>query len=127
MNYVFFLDRESGEVYSYDMDDESQVSAIKSNLNRLSQSELESFLAKNEMASQPTPEEVMQSVFHERDLLLSKAAIRIGPLQDSMDLGSGSKEDSETLIKWKEYRVAVNRVDLQDGFPTAIEWPSEPS
>jgi len=58
-----------------------------------------------------------------RDFLLSEAAVRIAPLQDAVDLGSATEPESAALKQWKEYRVAVNRVDLTQASPN---WPAQP-
>ncbi|NMZ37094.1 tail fiber assembly protein [Pseudomonas proteolytica] len=62
-----------------------------------------------------------------RDSLLAIAALRIAPLQDAVDVDDASPDDVAKLKKWKQYRVALNRIDQQAGYPTEIEWPVEPS
>ena len=59
-----------------------------------------------------------------RDGLLSMAALRIAPLQDASDLGTATSAEAASLLVWKQYRVAVNRVDLsaQD-----LSWPAAPA
>ncbi|MCU7647119.1 tail fiber assembly protein [Pseudomonas piscis] len=64
--------------------------------------------------------------FAKRDQLLGEAAIRISPLQDAVDLGDATTAEEAELKKWKQYRVAVNRVDQQPGFPRAVSWPPAP-
>lgn len=61
-----------------------------------------------------------------RDELIREAATRIAPLQDAVDLGDATAADEADLKKWKQYRVAVNRIDQQPGFPGKIEWPATP-
>lgn len=75
----------------------------------------------------PTPEEALASALAKRDNLLSVAAIRIAPLQDAVDLEEATTADVTLLKKWKQYRIAVNRIDQQEGFPSDITWPVEPS
>lgn len=58
----------------------------------------------------------------ERDRLLGLAALRIAPLQDAVDLDDATKGDVALLKKWKQYRVAVNRLDLAQ----TPEWPEQP-
>ena len=58
--------------------------------------------------------------------LLSIANDKIVPLQDAVDLGIATDAETISLTKWKTYRVLVNRVPTQPGFPTAIDWPSMP-
>ncbi|ONH52903.1 hypothetical protein BLL36_18270 [Pseudomonas cedrina subsp. cedrina] len=63
----------------------------------------------------------------QRDYLLSVAAIRIAPLQDAADLDEATTAEVALLKKWKQYRVAVNRVPDQPDYPLSITWPVEPS
>ena len=63
----------------------------------------------------------------QRDNSLAVAAIRIAPLADAVELGDASDEDIASLKRWKQYRVALNRIVQQDGYPTEIDWPVEPS
>lgn len=65
----------------------------------------------------PSPEQNAAT----RDTLLSIAAVRIAPLQDAADLDEASAAELATLRAWKQYRVALNRVDL-----SAPVWPQEP-
>lgn len=74
-----------------------------------------------------TPEQVLASALAKRDNLLSVAAIRIAPLQDAVDLEEATAAEVALLKKWKQYRIAVNRIDQQEGFPSDITWPVEPS
>lgn len=61
-----------------------------------------------------------------RDALLAQAALRIAPLEDAIDLDVETPEDIETLTAWKQYRVALSRIEQQDGFPADVEWPAAP-
>ena len=60
----------------------------------------------------------------EKDRLLALATLRIAPLQDAVDLDDATAAEVVLLKKWKQYRVAVNRVD-----PTAenLKWPVPPA
>lgn len=62
-----------------------------------------------------------------RDGLLSIAAIRIAPLQDAVDLGKATPAKAALLKKWKEYRIDLDDVPDQDGYPKTITWPVVPS
>ncbi len=75
------------------------------------------------VAPPPTATEVLA----QRDSLLSIAALRIAPLQDAVDLGDATAAEEVALKAWKQYRVALNRIELQAGFPTALEWPKSPA
>lgn len=74
----------------------------------------------------PTPEELAQLALAERDRLLTNATIRIAPLQYAVDLGDASHDDMEKLNAWKQYCVALNRIEVQAGFPQSINWPVLP-
>ncbi|EIJ9085630.1 tail fiber assembly protein [Citrobacter freundii] len=53
--------------------------------------------------------------------LLSAAAASIAPLQDAVDEGMATAEETVALSEWKKYRVRVMRVDT-----TKPEWPTPP-
>jgi hypothetical protein len=61
-----------------------------------------------------------------RDGLLYEAGLRIAPLQDAVDLESATEEEQLLLRAWKAHRVALNRIEQQQGFPTDIDWPEAP-
>jgi hypothetical protein len=80
-----------------------------------------------EPAPEPTLGELTAIANDRRDYLLTLAAFRIAPLQDAIDLDSATDVDKANLKLWKQYRVDVNRVPDQAGFPTTIDWPVQPS
>jgi len=61
-----------------------------------------------------------------RDVLLERALSRMAPLQDAVDLDIATQAERSALTAWKTYRVLVNRVSEQAGYPDSIEWPMEP-
>ncbi|WP_299538303.1 tail fiber assembly protein [uncultured Herbaspirillum sp.] len=61
-----------------------------------------------------------------RDDLLAAAAAAIAPLQDAVDLGNPTAEEQALLTAWKQHRVALNRIQLQAGYPSDITWPVAP-
>lgn len=75
----------------------------------------------------PTTEELIQMALAQRDQLLTVAAIRIAPLADAVELGEASEAEVALLKKWKQYRVLLNRIDQQAGFPQSIDWPEIPA
>jgi hypothetical protein len=89
--------------------------------------EHETFSLDDPPAAIPLPEEVLERARVERDRLLSIAAMRIAPLQDAVDLDKATDAEVGLLKKWKQYRVALNQVQDQQGFPENISWPVEPS
>lgn len=58
---------------------------------------------------------------------LRLAAERIAPLQDAVDLDEATAAETAKLKAWKQYRVAVNRVAAQPGYPGAVVWPTVPA
>ncbi|PYY88558.1 tail fiber assembly protein [Pseudomonas sp. TKO26] len=76
--------------------------------------------------SPPSAEQLQQSAYSQRDYLLGIAALRIAPLQDAVD-GEVATDDEVSLLElWKSYRVALNRIQTQSGFPSDIAWPDQP-
>jgi hypothetical protein len=65
-------------------------------------------------------------VLGERDGLLYEAGLRIAPLQDAVDLGTTTEAEQAALLEWKAYRVDLNRIEDQPGFPSEIDWPAQP-
>ena len=61
-----------------------------------------------------------------RDNLLRDAQLRIAPLQHAIDLGVASEAEIEILLHWKRYSVSLNRIEDQDKYPLAVEWPITP-
>jgi hypothetical protein len=72
---------------------------------------------------QPSPAEILATNAASRDGMLSAASLAIAPLQDAVDLGEATDAETALLQRWKQYRVAVNRVDLTKADPP---WPSVP-
>lgn len=61
-----------------------------------------------------------------RDGLLYEAGLRIAPLQDAVDLNRATDEEEAALLQWKGYRIELNRIEDQGGFPSDIQWPAPP-
>lgn len=61
-----------------------------------------------------------------RDVYLREALTRIGPLQDAVDLDEATAKESAALTAWKRYRIDLNRIDQQPGFPAEVVWPTKP-
>lgn len=57
--------------------------------------------------------------------LVADAAI--APLQDAVDLDEAIDAETALLKQWKRYRVALNRLPEQAGYPETIEWPTPPA
>lgn len=61
-----------------------------------------------------------------RDVLLAQASLRIAPLQYAVDLKDATDDEKAALKSWKQYSVALNRIEQQSDFPAAVEWPKAP-
>ncbi len=72
----------------------------------------------------PTDEEL---ALRRRDRLLSVATTRMAPLQDAVDIGEATTDEDAELTAWKRYRMLLNRIQQQDGFPQNIDWPAVPN
>ncbi|WJN52146.1 tail fiber assembly protein [Pseudomonas asiatica] len=51
------------------------------------------------------------------------ADLAIAPLQDAVDLEDATPAETDALKAWKRYRIALNRLPEQPGFPETIDWP----
>lgn len=71
----------------------------------------------------PTAAEVLV----QRDALLALATVRIAPLQDAVDLDEATSAEVAALKVWKQYRVLLNRIEQQPGFPATVDWPKAPA
>lgn len=71
-----------------------------------------------------TAEQIKTENTATRDGLLSIATNAIAPLQDAVDLDIATDLEQALLKQWKQFRVAVNRVDLTVDDQT---WPGQPS
>lgn len=69
----------------------------------------------------PTQEEQIAQAEAEKQRLLTYAATAIAPLQDAIDLGMATNEETELWLAWKKYRVLLNRVDTSKPV-----WPETP-
>lgn len=56
----------------------------------------------------------------------SIADVAIAPLQDAADIDEATEAETALLKEWKRYRVALNRLPEQPGYPTEIDWPVPP-
>ena len=73
---------------------------------------------------EPTPEDKVAVAELQKQKLIGQANSKIAPLQDAVDLGIATDEESESLMKWKKYRVQLDRVNTS--LAPEIEWPLLP-
>ena len=59
--------------------------------------------------------------------LRAQADAAIAPLQDALDLDEATDAEAALLKEWKRYRVALNRLPEQEGYPAEISWPAPPA
>ncbi len=74
----------------------------------------------------PTNEQLIASALHQRSILMEWATQQIEPLQDAIDLDEATDEETAKLKALKQFRVALNRIEQQDGWPKNIQWPTMP-
>lgn len=82
-------------------------------------------LVGDEWAPYVVPVTVTQ-VLTQRDSHLAYATLRIAPLQDAVDLDEATPAEIALLKKWKQYRVALSRIDQQPGYHLNVNWPVSP-
>ncbi|UPG89259.1 tail fiber assembly protein [Luteibacter aegosomaticola] len=71
----------------------------------------------------PTQEQILSANTAMRNQLLAAAALAIAPLQDAVDLDEATAQETALLTQWKQFRVAVNRIDITKANP---DWPAPP-
>lgn len=72
-------------------------------------------------------EQLRLDVTEEVAQLRAVADTAIAPLQDAVDLDLANDDEAAMLKEWKRYRVALNRLPDQAGYPTEIDWPAPPA
>lgn len=71
----------------------------------------------------PSPAEV---ALDEYNRLRAIVDFEIAPLQDAIDDGTATDSEVSAHSAWRTYRIALNRVRGQSGYPLNIEWPVAP-
>lgn len=74
----------------------------------------------------PTESDLVADAQSKMTTLLTVASEKIAPLQDAVDLDIATADEITSLAAWKTYRVAVNRIPTQLGYPSTIDWPEQP-
>lgn len=72
----------------------------------------------------PSHEDQVAEANRKKTYLMAQATIAINPLQDAVDLDDATDEEIALLKKWKQYRVALNRIDTS--LAPDITWPVPP-
>ncbi|WP_411382799.1 tail fiber assembly protein [Pseudomonas sp. L7] len=76
---------------------------------------------------EPVPADPLQQAQEEAGRLRAIADAAIAPLQDAVDLEDATEAETALLKEWKRYRVALNRLPDQPGYPQTIDWPAPPA
>lgn len=77
--------------------------------------------------AQAAAAELRAGVVAETARLRKFADDAIAPLQDAVDLDEATEAEALRLKDWKRYRVALNRLPDQPGYPATIDWPAPPA
>ena len=85
-----------------------------------------SYLVTVEMKKEQAAAEQLAQVQAETARLRLIADSAIAPLQDAVDIDDATVQEEALLKLWKKYRVALNRLPDQPGYPITIEWPIQP-
>lgn len=80
-----------------------------------------------QMIAERKVQELLAQTQAETARLRKVADEAIAPLQDAVDLDEATEAEALRLKEWKRYRVALNRLPEQPGYPTAIDWPAPPA
>lgn len=73
----------------------------------------------------PTHEQQVASAVQKRNSLRTAADSEIIWLQDAVDAGIATDEETALLAAWKSYRVQLMRIDTSKA--PYIEWPTSPT
>ena len=71
-------------------------------------------------------EGLKQQAIAEVSRLMIAATQELAPLQDAVDLEMATSGEVALYTEWRRYRVELNRVEQQVGFPRQIVWPTKP-
>lgn len=72
-------------------------------------------------------ERLLSAVVAETARHRAAADAAIAPLQDAVDLDEATPAEAALLKDWKRYRIALNRLPEQPGYPAEIDWPAPPA
>lgn len=73
----------------------------------------------------PTKEQLISEANARKAALITAASEIISILNDAVDLGKATEEESAHLVAWREYRILLNRIDTS--IAPDIEWPVKPT
>lgn len=67
----------------------------------------------------------VQAATEEKARLMADATAAIVPLQDAVDTGIATDEETQQLTAWKTYRALLSRITTDDA--PKIKWPKKPN
>jgi hypothetical protein len=79
------------------------------------------------MKAQAAAAQLLAGVVAETAARRAVADAAIAPLQDAVDIDDATDAETALLKAWKKYRVALNRLPEQAGYPTTVDWPTVPA
>lgn len=79
------------------------------------------------MKGEAAAAELLAKVMADTAARRSAADAAIAPLQDAVDIDDATDAETALLKSWKKYRVALNRLPDQAGYPASIDWPVAPA
>ncbi|WP_426578405.1 tail fiber assembly protein [Xenorhabdus stockiae] len=109
---------EDNKVYAYAADG-SQDAWMKPGLIRITDEEADAMTN-----PPPTSEQLQELAEYEKLDRIRGAKDKIDIWQDAVELDMATKEEKAALLKWKKYRVLLNRVDCSAS--PDIAWPEQP-
>nr|WP_231130412.1 tail fiber assembly protein [Providencia stuartii] len=72
----------------------------------------------------PSKQQFIVCAEYKKKDAFNEASFAIAPLQDAIDLGIATDKELMQLNAWKQYRVALNRIDTSAA--PDIDWPEKP-
>lgn len=74
----------------------------------------------------PTNEQLKAEAIAQRDFLLREAEGETAGMADAFIAGLLEEEDIKKFISFASYKLKLNKIDHQKGFPEKIDWPKLP-
>lgn len=84
-------------------------------------------LVTTEQKAQAAAQRLLLLVHAETAQRRAAADAAIAPLQDAVDLNDATEAEAAMLKEWKRYRITLNRLPDQAGYPHTIDWPAPPA
>lgn len=74
----------------------------------------------------PTLEQLKDSAISQRDFLLAEADEATAGMADAFIAGLLDEADAAKFKAYAAYKLALNKIDTQAGYPITIKWPARP-